>query len=171
MKIHFTLFTCLLLFVGLVACNHQNAYNKTAASLLLKSKQLNQEYQHINAHIENLWDSTSALLACELPAELPPIDRNIFINSRSAYHIRMFMSYKNLNTHIHSIVNAAALKDELLRDQLHKHIKLQQDFENQKNKFLTDISKHDMTLYHLYSEKFQNISVEIYPARSITKIN
>lgn len=140
-----------------MGCGESRDWEKEAEQLLFIAQELNQRHRDLDSCIKELWALTSRKLRDELPADLPPVDRHIFLNSNSAYHMRMFMSYNKLNEQVHKIVDNAAEMDEILAIKLRLLAEQYQKFEIEKYQFFKDVSQADPQIYHRYVGKFKLI--------------
>ena len=131
-----------------------------AEALLQRAEQLQSEYAHINASIDSLWDATSAQLESSLPSDIPPVDRDIFLKSRNADHIRMFMSFEKLSPQLQSLVNEAGRYDELLASRMKNLAIEKQEFEKQKMQLLLDLERENAGTSKYYAERFRNMTAQ-----------
>jgi hypothetical protein len=148
----FILFSILLAFPG---CQEDNHWKQDGDALLLRSQSLDHQLLFLNSQIDSLWDTTSTQLANALPPDFPSIDRDIFINARNADHIRMFMSYKLLDSASQSLVMQAGAYDSVLALQVRDLFQERQKFEQEKIQFLAQVEKKDKTASQAYAEKFR----------------
>lgn len=125
----------------LTLCACQSSHSTEDSNLLSQAVALEQRHCQLKASIDSLWDSTTAQLEQVLPANLPPIDRDIFLKSRNADHIRMFMSFKQLDSKSQMLVNQAGQYDEMLAAKAHRLFREKQKFEDQKILFFARIGK------------------------------
>src|SRR6187431_2085521 len=114
----------------------------------------------LNARIDSLWDVTSATLDKELPADFPPVDRDIFLNARNADHIRMFMSYKDISPELQALVDKAGEYDQMLAHHMREHQMEQQVFEQRKNEFLQKVAQQNESTSNEYALKFRTATAE-----------
>ncbi|MBK9492227.1 MAG: hypothetical protein IPO07_28150 [Haliscomenobacter sp.] len=101
--------------LGLSGCKSRIQWEQEQAELLRQTVELEQRHCQIKASVDSLWDVTSAQLARVFPVDFPSIDRDIFIKARNADHIRMFMSFKQLDAAAQSLVNQAGEQDKNLQ--------------------------------------------------------
>lgn len=149
----FVLFLSAIVFT-LASCTRDRQWYKEAAQLLKKSNDLEQNHQLLNHRIDSLWDATSMALDKALPADFPSIDRGIFIKARNADHIRMFMSYKLLDENAKAIVNKAGEYDEMLAVQVRQLFQQEQEFGQEKSKFLNQVEKNNPDAGRKYADQF-----------------
>ena len=124
-------------------------------ALLAQNAALNAKLKSLNSSVDSLWDTVSVQLDHTIPPDFPEVDRNIFIKARNAGHIRMFMSYKQLDAATQSLVNAAGVADSLLAIQIQQLYSERQAFEQQKLHFLSEVEKSDKALSKTIAEKFR----------------
>ncbi len=105
--------------------------------------------------VDSLWDTVSVQLNNAIPPGFPSTDREIFIHARNAGHIRMFMSYKQLDTATQSLVNQAGITDSLLALQIQQAYAERLAFEDKKLHFLSEVEKSDKALSKTFAEKFR----------------
>jgi len=148
----FVLLSILLAFPG---CLPDNQWKQEGDALLLRSRDLDDQLVLLNTQIDSLWDTTSIQLANALPPDFPSIDRDIFINARNADHIRMFMSYKLLDSATQALVIQAGVYDSILAQQVHGLFLARQEFEREKIQFLGQVEKQDKSASQDYAEKFR----------------
>ena len=147
----------LLACIFMAGCTKNNSLEKEASVLLEESRDLHKRHLQIEARIDSLWDVTTAVLANNLPADMPPVDRDIFLKSRNAYHIRMFMSFDKLDPSIQEVVNMAAHEDESLADSIRILSEERLAFEKKKNKLLMELEKVDKETARSYAAQFRQI--------------
>jgi hypothetical protein len=135
-------------------CAGQNPWKAEAALLLQESARLEEQHLQLNARIDSLWDATTAILADALPADFPPVDRDIFLHSRNADHIRMFMTFKTLPAEVQSTVDAAGKYDEMLATQVRALQTQRTIFERQKIQFLIKVAETDQDASKDYAGQF-----------------
>jgi hypothetical protein len=152
------LFLLVIAFTGILfsSCQNQQPWQQEEDALILQAKVLDTKLDRLNASIDSLWDVTSAQLDKQLPADFPAIDRDIFIKARNADHIRMFMSYKELDNDTKALVNNAGIQDSLLAKQVRALYAEQQAFEQKKLSFLSKVEKQDKAASRASAEKFKS---------------
>ncbi len=141
-------------FACLTSCSHNRRWEKEAALLLDKSKKLDVLHHRLNQRIDSLWDATSIALDKALPSDFPSIDRGIFIKARNADHIRMFMSYNLLDDDAKALVSNAGAYDKMLADQVRDLFRQEQEFGQEKLKFLNQVEKNDPDAGRKYADQF-----------------
>ena len=117
---------------------------------------LDAKHLQLNTRIDSLWDATSASLNTGLPADFPPVDRDIFLKARNADHIRMFMSFKDISPELQALVAKAGEYDQLLAQEMRELQMEQQDFEQRKNVFLQKVAEQNEATSDAYALKFRN---------------
>ncbi len=140
------------------ACQSHSKWDVEAAQLFRQAAAINHQHMEINARIDSLWTATSTRLSNDIPADFPSVDRDIFIKARNADHMRMFMSFKLLDTTLQSVINRAGQYDQQLAMQLQALSLEQQSFEQQKMNFLRSISEKNPEAGERYASKFRTIS-------------
>jgi len=145
--------TCIFYFS---ACQNQHPWQQEEETLLQQAHELDTRLDHLNASIDSLWDTTSVLLAQQLPPDFPAIDRDIFIKARNADHIRMFMSYKALDDNTKALVNNAGTQDSMLANKVRALYTERQEFEQKKLLFLSEVEKHDKAASRECVEKIRS---------------
>ena len=149
-----------LLFVFMTllpACHPNQNWENESTDLLHHAIALEQEHAAINAGIDSLWDVTTLALEKALPPDFPPVDREIFLTSRNADHIRMFMTFKTLPSDIQAMVDAAGKEDERLAVKARILMEEKQEFEKEKNQFLQSIEQQDTSVRRFYADQFRKI--------------
>lgn len=146
-----------LIFV-LSSCGNPQSWKQKYSDLLQRAVALEHRHAQLQASIDSLWDVTSLKLDHSLPASLPPMDRAVFLNSRNADHIRMFMSFKQLDPDLQSLVNQAGEHDALLAKQMQELMNQQQVFEQQKIQFLREVEAKDKQAVQHYAAEFRKVS-------------
>jgi len=137
-------------------CQHKKQWQQEEEVLLQKAHELDTRLAQLNAQIDSLWDTTSVQLAQKIPADFPAVDRDIFIKARNADHIRMFMSYKQLDDDAKALVNQAGKQDSFLAIQVRALYIERQDFEQKKLLFLSEVEKHDKAASRECAEKLRS---------------
>jgi hypothetical protein len=145
----------LSILLAVPGCRDNNHWKQEGDALVLRSQSLDDQMLSLNTQIDSLWDTISVQLANALPPDFPSIDRDIFINARNADHIRMFMSYKLLDSAAQDLVQQAGTHDSILAQQVRDLYLARQDFEREKIQFLGQIEKLDKTTSQEYAEKFR----------------
>ena len=155
-NLHPIAFTCLLICIFLLSsCNRQRAWQGEADALLIQANNLEALHAQINNRIDSLWDKTTVQIEQALPHDLPEVDRGIFLNSRNADHIRMFMSFKLLDEKTQALVDNAGKEDAMLAAQVHA-LKIQrEEFEKRKLQFLQKIYHENEKASRMYADKFR----------------
>lgn len=149
------------LLVVWYGCQQANPWQAEAEALMQQSAELEAHHDLLNARIDSLWDATSAVIEKDLPVDFPSVDRDIFLHSRNADHIRMFMSFNTLSQDVQATVNAAAMYDAKLASEVKElHLRHAQ-FDKQKNQFLMKVAGRDRQASKSYAEKFVSISTPI----------
>ena len=136
-------------------CQHQDPWQEEGKLLIEERNNLEQQQIALNARIDSLWDATSAALAKALPADIPPTDKDIFLHSRNADHIRMFMSFSKLSPETQTMVNNAGKYDAMLASQIHDLQSQRESFEQHKIEFLQKVNKEDKVACESYVEQFR----------------
>ena len=135
----------------LFACTTSNQKE----ALLQQALTLEQRHCLLNASIDSLWDVTTAQLASNIPPDFPAIDRDIFLKARNANHIRMFMSFKQLDSKSQALVNQAGQYDEVLASKVHHLMAEKEQFEAQKNQFLQQLAQKDLAASQAFAQKIR----------------
>jgi len=148
------------MIIALTACQQNSPWTQEGDALLSQAALLEEQHMKLNARIDSLWDVTSATLDKELPADFPPVDRDIFLNARNADHIRMFMSYKDISPELQALVNKAGEYDQMLAHQMREHQMEQQVFEQRKNEFLQKVAQQNESTSNEYALKFRTATAE-----------
>ena len=147
-----------LLGTMLTLCACETSKQKEA--LLRQALALEQRHRQLNASIDSLWDVTTAQLASNIPTDFPAIDRDIFLKARNASHIRMFMSFKQLDSQSQALVNQAGRYDEVLAAKVHHLLAEKQQFEAQKNQFLQQLAKKDLEASRAFAQKIREVTTQ-----------
>ncbi len=145
---------------GLVACRDNRSYDDEAAALLARGSTLALRQAALQEAIDSLWDTTTAQLAEALPPDLPPVDRDIFLNARNADHIRMFMSFKELDTAAREIVHAAGRADKGLADETRRLAEEIRRYEADKLDFLAAVGRTDEAAQRHFARQFQGVDTQ-----------
>jgi hypothetical protein len=140
----------------LFACNTSDQKE----TLLQQALALEQRHCQLNASIDSLWDATTSQLESNIPADFPAIDRDIFLKARNANHIRMFMSFKQLDSKSQALVNQAGQYDEVLAAQVHHLMAEKEQFEAQKNLFLQQLAKKDLAASQAFAQKIREATTQ-----------
>lgn len=160
-SIRISRFLCLLgIAIQMSACQSSNAWTEEGDKLVQKATLLERQHTILSARIDSLWDATSESLEKALPADFPPVDRDIFVNARNADHIRMFMSYKSISPELQSMVDKAGEYDQMLAQQMRALQMEKQQFENQKIQFLQKVAQQDAATSVAYAGRFRNASAD-----------
>jgi hypothetical protein len=150
---------------GLVACRDQRSYDDEAAALLARGSALAMRHASLQEQVDSLWDTTTAKLAEALPPDLPPVDRDIFLHARNADHIRMFMSFKDLDTTTREIVHAAGRADQALAAETRRLAEEIRRYEADKLAFLAAVGRTDEAAQRHFARQFQGIDTQAVMAR------
>lgn len=138
--------------LSLAGCQ-QRKWELTAKSLITKQQQLEQRHQQIRVSIDSLWDHTTAMIAERLPEDIPPVDRQIFLESRNADHMKMFMSFDSLDADVQSIIHQAGEYDQHLAGKMHELMQDRQAFEKEKLQLLSVLERQGVPKDHsLYAQ-------------------
>lgn len=127
----------------LSGCGQQEKWENECAHLLEQRSGLQQRRCQLDARVDSLWDATSEQLMRVLPASFPAADREIYLKSRNADHIKMFMSFHTLDSSTQRLVNNAGVYDAALATQIRDWMGEYQAFEQQKIQFLKQVDQHD----------------------------
>ena len=167
--IHTILFIAAISLLS-ISCNQSKSWENEYVLLEKEGAQLNNEYHQLNVRVDSLWDATTAHLAKAIPEDFPPTDRDIFLNSRNADHIRMFMSFQKLDTATQAIVNDAGKQDALLAGQMRVLQHEIEGFEQKKIAYLREIEQHDPLAGKKFAERFKSNALLVnQQSDSITK--
>ena len=139
----------------LVSCHHTDQWETESDALLSRMVELERRHTLLNIRIDSLWDVTTAKLESGLPADLPSVDREIFLHARNADHIRMFMSFKKLDTDLQLLVYNAGEEDKILADQARDLLEQRLEYERAKNQFLQRVEQKDLVASRIYANKFR----------------
>lgn len=142
----------------ILACNgldDKSKWENESLTLIKIAHDLELRHNALNNSVDSLWDDVSNKIEASLQKDFPPVDREIFLNSRNADHIRMFMSFQLLQKDIQKMVNEAGKQDKILADQIRSLAKEKQDFEKRKIKFLEKVHQYDQEASKSYSNKFR----------------
>ena len=149
-------FALLGAMLTLFACNTSNQKE----TFLRQALVLEQRHCQLKASIDSLWDVTAAQLESAMPASFPAVDRDIFLKARNADHIRMFMSFKQLDSKAQELVNQAGQYDEVLAAKAHHLLTEKQQFEAQKNQFLQQLAKKDLAASQAFAQKIREATTQ-----------
>lgn len=122
-------------------CNERDC-DQQAIALLMKAQDLEERHDLIENEIDSLWDLTTAKLALGLPDHIPPSDRDIFLKSRNADHMRMFMSFDKLDRSLQELVIDAGRYDQVLASKIRILSNERLAFEKEKLQFLKKIKQN-----------------------------
>jgi hypothetical protein len=136
-------------------CGGSENWRIEEEKLYSRMMELQTRHSEINSSIDSLWDATSSMLDEALPADLPPVDRNIFLNSRNADHIRMFMSFEKIDPALQKLVNDAGIQDKKLAQALHTLLEEKLEFERDKLDFIRKVEKHDGSAADVFTERLK----------------
>lgn len=145
----FVFLACVLV---LSACSTNNSWEKECADLRRQSAELEHRHCQLNASIDSLWDTTSTRLAQAFPPGFPATDRAIFLKARNADHIRMFMSFKQLDAGTQALVSEAGQYDAILAAQMRALLEQTQAFESKKIQFLRKVEAQDTAIIRIYAD-------------------
>lgn len=145
----------LLLLLSVAGCSSENPWKRESDALLSRSEQLENQLKQLNMSIDSLWDTTTVQLAKALPADFPPIDREIFLKARNADHIRMFMSFQHLSPDAQALVQEAGAYDTMLAGKVRSFQAELDMFEMQKLHFLKKVEAHDPVTSRAFAEKLK----------------
>lgn len=152
--------TSLLIYCGffllLTGCHPSDAIQQEGDSLLASITSLQHRHHRLDAQVDSLWDTTVMQLEKYIPSDFPPVDRKIFLTSRNADHIRMFMTFHQLPEEAQALINHTGLRDQQLANQV---LRLQQEMDSlqkQKLTFLSEIAQKNKNLYQHYSKAFND---------------
>lgn len=162
-NLHPIVSACVLISLFILpSCNRERAWQEEADALIIKAANLEALHARLNNRIDSLWDQTTTQIEQALPENFPEVDRGIFLNSRNADHIRMFMSFKLLDEETQALVDKAGKEDAMLASQVHA-LKIQrEDFEKQKLQFLQKIQQENEKAGRIYTDKFRLASASHY---------
>lgn len=144
--------------IGLVivcGCHSADHWDQRAIQLEADADRLDMAYLQINRSIDSLWDSTTACIARTMPETIPPVDREIFLTSRNANHIRMFESFHMLPETTQSLVDKAAIEDQKLADRLADLAVQKQMQEKERMAFLSELASQEPGLLNRYADRFR----------------
>lgn len=161
MKNLFIAITGLLLLNALwvlPGCADSDSWDRERSGLLRRATEMERRHCQIKASIDSLWDTTTARLERVLPASFPAADRDIFLKARNADHIRMFMSYKQLDRETQSLVDRAGQYDAALAAQMRALLAQKQAFERDKNQFLRKVKQRDTAASRRYAEELRAVA-------------
>lgn len=142
----------------LFSCQSNSAWSEEASALLAEQEMLNHRHKMLDQMTDSLWDFTTMKLEEAIPENFPAIDRDIFLNSRNADHIRMFQSFQLLDTGTQQLVNQAAIKDVEIADQLRALMEDKRIFEQKKNAFLMEVAQKDPAAQQKYADQFRSLA-------------
>lgn len=145
-----------LIVSACLSCRNDASWDAEAHALMQRARDLDARHQQIDARIDSLWDATSQRLEAFLPPDFPAVDREIFLNSRNADHIRMFMSFEYLDIRAQQIVHAAGEADRHLSEEIRQLSEERRQFESDKMDFLKRLSRADQEASALYAEKLRS---------------
>src|SRR5690606_9687552 len=103
--------------------------------LLTRAEALARRHTELTYRIDSLWDTTTARLAEAMPPDFPVVDRDIFLTSRNADHMRMFMSFELLDSTTRELIHAAGRADQQLAGELRQWAVEYRAFEREKQAF------------------------------------
>ncbi|HOY21284.1 MAG TPA: hypothetical protein PLC89_28480 [Haliscomenobacter sp.] len=146
---------------ALLACDSSIHSETDNPDLLRQALELERRHCQLQASIDSLWDTTSDQLATAMPAEFPAIDRAIFLKARNADHMRMFMSFKQLDHKSQTLVNKAGEYDKILAEKVHILLAERRIFERQKNQFLQQLAQKDLAESRNFAQKIRRASTQV----------
>lgn len=149
------------LLLTLPSCDRKGQWEKEFTGLLEQTVGLKHRHCQLNASIDSLWDTTSAQLKSALPASFPATDRDIFFKARNADHIRMFMSFKLLDSSTQALVDEAGKYDAALAAQIRDLSEKTQLFEQQKIQFLKQVEQQNPEASRGYAAIFRTAVTDI----------
>jgi hypothetical protein len=155
--------TPLLMFFLLIlpgGCDNSSHLRLRAEALLQQAQQWQKNHASVSASIDSLWDATSAHLESSLPSDLPPVDRDIFLKSRNADHIRMFMSFDNLSPELQTLVNEAGRHDEMLAARMRDLALEKQELDKQKIQLLLELERENAGNSQYYADQFRTLAAQ-----------
>lgn len=126
-------------FIAIVGCHDGNRSERALNALEQELAALEIEHSEMDKRIDSLWDDTSLRLAKAIPAEFPPLDRELFIEARNADHIRMFMSFDLLDSATQELVHAAGYQDQSLAESMRALIERKQALSEQRYALLVQM--------------------------------
>lgn len=153
MNIIFYLFLSFSLVIG---CQIDQDWDSEAQQLIDLQSSLYNEQTRLIATVDSIWDATSYTLSKEMPIDIPPVDRRIFIESRNADHMLMFMSFKKLDPELQELVHLTAAYDKMLATKIRAVAQKQKDLEKRKMSFLQQVAQHNMQTYNHYAAKLRS---------------
>ena len=143
-----------LVFIACMSCTQPKVWESEFQTILENVTQLDESYAMLNGRVDSLWDATTDHLSQHMPADLPPIEADIFLKSRNADHMRMFMSFKMLDSATQAMVNEAGEMDKELAKQIQEVQQGRQRMENVKLEFLKKVEEADAEAYEDFRQKF-----------------
>ena len=152
--------TIFIVIVCLIAsCKNKDQWKQQSDGISLQVTNWNSRYESLNTRVDSLWDATSEILAKGIPEDFPATDRDIFIHARNAGHIRMFMSFKQLDPSLQSVVNEAGEMDNLLATEMRQLQQERHVLEEEIASFLSQISQDDPSLAKRYQSVLPQLAV------------
>ena len=153
-----SLFIPVLLFctsIIVLCCDPGLRQPEEFAGLLHRAQELELRHCQLQASLDSLWDTTSLRLERALPAGFPAMDRAIFLKARNADHIRMFMSFNQLDPSTQSLVKDAGQYDKILAAQMRTLLGQMEEFERQKSQFLQKTARKDLATGRAYADELR----------------
>jgi hypothetical protein len=141
-----------------IGCKPKPQWHLESEQLTQQVNQWNEQFDALNHQVDSLWDTTSLQLAELLPADFPVTDRDIFIRARNADHIRMFMSYKKLDSDLQHMVTDAGEKDACLAAALRQLHLDKGTLDDAISSFLVRVSEADPASGHRYTTHFTSLN-------------
>ena len=143
------------------ACQEKSSLQNEADLLLNKATGLQQQLNLVDHRLDSLWDTTTFHLTKAIPADFPPIDKDIFLKARNANHIMMFSSFYCLDPEARSMVVQAGKMDSLYARDIHWIHQRLDSLEKEKNIFLAKVHAQQPALYKIYAGQFVSIQQQI----------
>lgn len=138
------------------SCAKESNWEHESALLVTQSLLLNEKYAALNQRVDSLWDATSQQLEKNMPSGVPPVDRDIFLNSRNAYHIRMFDSFELLDPASQQLIINADEYDKKLAREMQLLYEEKKKIEKLKNIFLRKVAESDNKASLAFAHKFRS---------------
>ena len=155
---HCLLAGCAGIMLALISCGNQNQWEQESAGLIKSSMDLADRHHLLDARVDSLWDTTTALHEKQLPLDFPSIDRDIFLKARNADHMTMFKSYELLDTQTKSLIVQAGLYDQKIAKEMQELMEERSILEKSKNHFLSEVAQSDLKLSRQYANQFRSAS-------------
>ncbi len=100
----------------LPACRSEQDGDTTA--LLAEKKALHCMLAEARHRTDSIWDTVSATLGRQLPADMKDTERRNMVAIRNADLIRMFEAYAELDTSLQQLITDAGLRDRSLSEEI-----------------------------------------------------